>query len=178
MTCIVGVVDKKRVYIGGDSAGVSNYDISIRKDPKVFKIGKFIFGCTSSFRMIQLIRFSFKLPPIEEGGDIFEYMCTKFIDELRKTFKDGGFKEVKDEVESGGTFLIGYKGRLFQIHNDFQVEELYDEYACCGCGESYAKGALYCIAKDIHPEVKITKALEAAVYFSGGVRPPFIIENA
>ena len=55
MTCIVGLINKenKSVTIGGDSSGLAGSDLTIRKDPKVFKNGDFIFGCTSSsFRMI------------------------------------------------------------------------------------------------------------------------------
>ena len=68
MTCIVGYLDKKtkKVTIGGDSAGVAGLDITIRKDEKVFKVDNFIIGCTSSFRMIQLLRFSFKPPEIKQ----------------------------------------------------------------------------------------------------------------
>ena len=55
MTCIVGLIHEDKVYIGADSAGAANGNITIRKDKKVFKVGEFIFGCTSSFRMIQLI---------------------------------------------------------------------------------------------------------------------------
>jgi len=57
MTCIVGLIDKesKKIYMGGDSAGVANYSLSVRKDPKVFKRYGFIFGFTSSFRMGQLL---------------------------------------------------------------------------------------------------------------------------
>lgn len=49
MTCIVGYFDKKtkKVTIGGDSAGVSGLHITIRKDPKVFRVGEFIIGCTA-----------------------------------------------------------------------------------------------------------------------------------
>jgi hypothetical protein len=36
MTCIVGLVDKGDVYIGGDSAGVAGLSLSIRADEKVF----------------------------------------------------------------------------------------------------------------------------------------------
>lgn len=51
MTAIVGLVEKGNVYIGGDSAGVAGLSISIRGDEKVFKVGPFIMGFTSSFRM-------------------------------------------------------------------------------------------------------------------------------
>lgn len=34
MTCIVGLVEASNIYIGGDSAGVSGYDLTIRADSK------------------------------------------------------------------------------------------------------------------------------------------------
>ena len=51
MTCIVGLVENGKVYIGGDSAGVAGLDVRMRSDEKVFTKGNMIFGYTSSFRM-------------------------------------------------------------------------------------------------------------------------------
>ena len=51
MTCIVGLIDGRRVWMGGDSAGVSGLDITVRADAKVFRNGDFLIGFTSSFRM-------------------------------------------------------------------------------------------------------------------------------
>ena len=62
MTCIVGLEHKGKVYIGGDSAGVAGYSLSVRADQKVFINGNFIFGFTSSFRMGQILRFGFNPP--------------------------------------------------------------------------------------------------------------------
>lgn len=175
MTCIVGIIEGKKVYIGGDSAGVSGLNVTIRKDTKVFKVDKFIFGCTWSFRMIQLIRFSFKPPKRYDETDVYEYMCTAFINELRQCFKNGGFARVSNGEEEGGQFLVGYEGRLFDIHSDFQVGESEKGYSSCGCGQSYAIGALDAMDTELPAENRIRKALEIAVYRSGGVRPPFII---
>jgi hypothetical protein len=84
------MLKKGKVVIGAESAGVSGLDITIRKDPKVFITGEFIIGCTSSFRMIELLQFSLK---VKERGDkdIYEYMCTDFINGVRKCFKKGGY---------------------------------------------------------------------------------------
>ena len=47
MTCIVGIAHNGKVTIGGDSAGTNNWSQqTIRRDPKVFPLGEFIFGCT------------------------------------------------------------------------------------------------------------------------------------
>lgn len=173
MTCIVGIVKKGQVTIGGDSAGVEGYDVTIRKDAKVFRIGEFIFGCTSSFRMIQIIRFSFKPPVLKKGRDIFEYMCTDFVNELRKCLKDGGFARKDSEVESAGCFLVGYKNRLFSIESDYQVGEPVDGRASVGCGSSFALGALDVL--DGLPEEIVKSALKVSTKRSAGVRPPFIL---
>ena len=180
MTCIVGMIDRKsnKVIIGGDSLSSTNFFISSRKDTKVFKKGSFVIGCTSSFRMIQLLRFSLVLPEINKK-DIYEYMCTDFIDAVRECFSKGGFlqKEQTGE-ETGGQFLIGYEDRLFIIDNDFQVGETYDEFNSVGCGSDFALGCIYLLRdKKIPIENKIRQALEAAEHFSPFVKQPFIFET-
>mgnify|MGYP000915226807 FL=1 len=180
MTCIVGMIDRKsnKVIIGGDSLSSTNIFISSRKDTKVFKKGSFVIGCTSSFRMIQLLRFSLVLPEINKK-DIYEYMCTDFIDAVRECFSKGGFlqKEQTGE-ETGGQFLVGYEDRLFIIDNDFQVGETYDEFNSVGCGSDFALGCIYLLRdKKIPIENKIRQALEAAEHFSPFVKQPFIFET-
>lgn len=181
MTCIVGYVDDDHIWMGGDSAGVGGYDLRKRKDEKVFtietkKAGAFIFGFTSSFRMGQLIRYSFDPPEFIDGSDVFKYMVVNFVDYLRNCYDKGGYLKKKDNVDRGGTFLVGYKDRLFEIEDDFQVCEVEQNYNSVGCGSSYALGSLYAnITNDI--ETKIRIALGAASEFSAGVSPPFIIKK-
>ena len=179
MTCIVGIKDKElhRVVIGGDSAASSDNSYNLRKDPKVFKNGDFLFGCTDSFRMIQLLRFSFKPPIIEEGRDIYEYMCTDFINEVRKCFSDGGFlQKDTDGSELGGCFLVGYKDRLFTVEGDFQVAENIDDYCAIGCGADFALGSFYS-SNGMDINVQVLLALQTAEHFALGVKEPFIIEK-
>ena len=180
MTCIVGYLDKKnkRSFVGGDSAGVAGLDITIRKDVKVFKVDNFVIGCTSSFRMIKLLRFSFNPPKIKKK-DVFEYMCTDFIDAVRECFKKGGFLQKYTEGdEKGGTFIVAYKDRLFEIDDDFQVAENLNGVSAVGCGKNYALGAIHPLQeKDEDPEKIVLAALSAAEFYSGGVSSPFIIEK-
>jgi hypothetical protein len=169
------------LYIGGDSAGVSGLDVISRKDSKVFNVGEMIFGYTSSFRMGQLLRFSFNPPKHEDGLDTYEYMCTVFIDKIRKTLKKGGYTKINFNEEEGGVFLVGYRKRLFLIHSDFQVGESIDDYHSIGCGDKYALGALSILCKNtgvsthLTAEYIITESLSAAAKFSGGVEGPFNI---
>lgn len=175
MTCIVGFIDKKNknVVIGADSAGTAGLDVTIRKDEKVFKVKKFVIGCTSSFRMIQLLRYSFS-PPKVHDKDVYEYMCTDFIKAVRDCFKDGGYlQKWSDGDDKGGTFLVGYKDRLFLVCSDFQVSEAMREYDSCGCGQKYALGSIYNTTKTSAKSIVI-EALQAAENFSGGVRSPFV----
>lgn len=180
MTIIVGLVDKenKTIYMGGDSAGVSGYSLRQRRDEKVFINNGFIIGYTSSFRMGQLLRFKLTPPKLAVDEDTYEYMCTSFIDEVRETFKDGGFSNIENNIEYGGTFLVGFSGRLFEIHDDFQVAECLINYNACGCGEDIAMGSLYSTEHlSRMPEERVLMALEAAGKFNAGVRDPYIIEK-
>jgi ATP-dependent protease HslVU (ClpYQ) peptidase subunit len=179
MTCIIGVVHEDKVYIGGDSAGVGGYSLTLRADEKVFQNGPFLIGFTTSFRMGQLLRYSLSVPvhPFELDGkpmDTYKYMVTIFIDAVRKCLKDGGFAEKEKEQEWGGTFLVGYKGRLFMIQDNYQVAESIDNFQSVGCGEEIAIGAL-CVTPNLPPEQRIRLALEAAERYSAGVRGPFNI---
>ena len=167
--------------MGGDSAGTSETDIKIRLDPKVFFVDKkrFLIGFTSSFRMGQLLNFSLKPTLQMKAQSDYEYMCTDFVNSVRKCFRDGGYmgKDKTDgEREEGGSFLVGYQGTLYQIESDFQVGINQDPYCSIGCGEGYAHGIMLNTAKlGLSPKKRITLALEAATYFSNSVRPPFVI---
>ena len=185
MTCIVGLIDNGKVWMGGDSAGVAGLNVTLRKDPKVFKNGDFLIGYTSSFRMGQLLRFKFNPPKYyaeQYNNDEYKYMCTDFIDSIRECLKTGGYTTIANNEEKGGSFLVGFQGRLFEIECDFQVGESLAKYEAVGCGAGYAKGSLFNSLNfhngEIHdPEEVIREALLAAENFSGGVRSPFIIED-
>lgn len=180
MTCIVGLVDKKTktVYIGGDSAGVGGLDIRSRKDPKVFIREPFIIGFTTSFRMGQLLmadeRFKIRIQKKTETD--YEYMVSAFVPSIQDLFDKGGFLNEKEKEKTGGTFLVGYKGNLYCIEDDFQVAELFDNFNACGCGENYALGSLHTTRKTLLSSAeRVYEALETAEYFSAGVRKPFNI---
>ena len=177
MTCIVGIAEKGKVYIGGDSAGVDErYALMVRADRKVFKNEGFVFGFTSSFRMGQLLAHSLKPPRRHPDTDVYAYMVTDFVNAVRDCLKTGGFAERHNEAESAGTFLVGYAGRLFSIQNDYQVGENVDGFNACGCGDLIALGALYA-RQDGEPIDRLKLALEAAERFSAGVRAPFHFEQ-
>jgi len=172
MTCIVGVKYNNHVYFGGDSAGVSGLDVRVRADEKVFANGPMIFGFTSSFRMGQLLRYQTGSTHSRHDQDDYEFMCTTFINAVRKCLKEGGYSEILNSKESGGTFLVGYNSNIYTIFDDFQVAKSSDDFTSVGCGQSYALGSLKATQK-MQPRKRLQTALETAAYFSGGVIPPF-----
>jgi hypothetical protein len=169
LTCIAAVVHDGGVWMGGDSAGVSGYDLAIRRDAKVFRTGEFLFGFTDSFRMGQLLRYSLTLPDLRllDGDDVPRFMATRFVDAVRDCLKAGGYAEKHDDAERGGTFLVGFRGRLFRVCSDYQVCESADGYDAIGCGHAVAAGSLYS-TRDSGPESRVRTALEAAERHNAG----------
>lgn len=95
MTAIAGLVHDGRVLVGADSAGVGGWTLTIRKDAKVFANGPYVMGFTTSFRMGQILCWSFKPPPPGKGS-LERFMCTTWVDTARKALSEGGWatKEV------------------------------------------------------------------------------------
>jgi hypothetical protein len=172
MTAIVGLVDGDDVYIGGDSCGIAGLSKTIRSDSKVFGNGPFIIGGTTSFRMLQLLRFKFAPPAQTIHQDDYEYMVTSFIDAARQCFAINGFSDKDATV--GGTFLVGYKGKLYTVEADYQVGIPTLPYAACGCGTDLLLGSMFS-TNGMKPEDRINLALSAASNFSAGVAEPFNI---
>jgi hypothetical protein len=110
MTCIVGLAHGGKVYLGADSAGLAGDELTPRRDPKVFRVGEFVFGYTTSFRMGQVLRYGFTPPTQPEGMIAHEYLCTHVVDALRQAFQRAGCATVNSGVETCGNFLIGYRG--------------------------------------------------------------------
>jgi ATP-dependent protease HslVU (ClpYQ) peptidase subunit len=174
MTCIVGLVEKGKVYMGADSCGSNGYNSTVRADPKLFHKGEMLIGCTSSYRMGQLLQYKMTIPEVPEGCDVSSYMVKYFIEAVRTCFEEGGFTKIKDNQEEGGSFLVGFRGTLFSIQDDFQVGQSAIGYNACGSGKMAALGALHATI-GLPAEERIKKALEAAAEHTAGVRPPFHI---
>jgi len=173
VTAIVGLVEDGSVFIGGDSAGVTGLDLAVRADTKVFRKSGYLFGFTTSFRMGQLIHYALDLP--KPDADLDRFMVTTFIDALRACLKAGGWARKDSEREEGGTFLVGVRGKLFAVYDDYQVGKAADGFAAVGCGSQIALGALYATAgTGMKPKKRVEVALHAAERFSAGVRGPFV----
>ncbi len=175
MTCIVGISTGNTVVIGGDSSAVSSNEIRMTKILKVFNVGELIFGFTDSFRLGQILRYS---TPIfqPQSQDPLTFLVTEFIEYLRELFEMKKFGKLDGEDgQVGGTFLVGYRGQLFTVERDFQVNCFTDGCVSVGAGAEYALGALHSMPKNMSLKNKVLKALDAASYFSPYVCGPYTL---
>ncbi|MDD5517856.1 MAG: hypothetical protein PHV98_00710 [Candidatus Omnitrophica bacterium] len=164
--------------MGGDSAGADGWNIKNISCNKVFIKDHLIVGYTWSFRMGQIIEFSEDIPCFtnEFNNNSYAYLVKSFVPFIREKFKQEGFSTVKDNFETGGDFLIGLNGQLFEIQSDFAVLRSQDGYNSVGCGSFYALGAMAIMKlMENDPIRMIKKSLEVSEHFSNGVRSPFII---
>ncbi len=182
MTCIVGIVENGITYIGGDSLGSNGWSKTSREDKKVFKLAdtdSAILGYTSSYRMGQLLMYAEGLIDNRDEPNIdHKYLVTKFIPNVIKLFEDGGYAKNESGEKRGGSFLLGYKDKLYTIEGDYQIGISADSYDAVGCGEEFALGSLKTTENlGYSPLTRIRMALQAASKFSVGVAPPYYIIN-
>lgn len=179
MTCIAGIASAGVVYIGGDSLGSNGITKTDRIDDKVFRVaagGEWaVIGCTTSYRMLQILRYRLTLPAIDTW-DIQRWMSTEFIDSCRRDFKEAGWGlKDTDGEERGGTFLVGVRDQLFTIEGDFQIGVPRCGYSAVGSGAQVALGSLFTSTGEA--QARITTALEAASTHACGVGGSFTIVN-
>lgn len=128
MTCIVGIADGEKVWIGGDSQGTAGLSMTVRADTKVFTNGPMVFGFTSSFRMGQLLRHKLSIPKHYEG-DVDKWLCVDFIDAVRQCFKDSGYARTHDGEEPASTPIPTPTHRTPQLRYRDRVASIRDHLA-------------------------------------------------
>jgi hypothetical protein len=183
MTCIVGLVADGIVYMGGDRAAVTDHYVHVGGDPKIFAYGDYVMGYTTSFRMGQIGQYHFKPPPprshAHSAAVVMCHMVQDFVPALRAVMKDHGFLETKDGVEKAGTWLVGVRGQLFKIQDDFSVMRSESGYQAVGSGAVNAIASLWQSDDErsgkyhFLPQRRVEMALEAAAEHVGSVRGPF-----
>jgi len=177
MTCIVALVHENKVYMGGDAAGSDGTVLQLVSHPKVFKLGEFLIGYTSSFRMGQLLEFNLEVPASAELDDL-RYMVRTFIPAVRKCLADGGFSKKNNEQEEGGTFIVGYRGKIYEVGSNYHCLLLQDKYLACGSGYTFALASIETYISQVdgwEPVKAIEEALRVAAKFNPDVRPTFTV---
>ena len=179
MTCIVGLIEGKKVWLGGDSAAAGPNVISTVSHSKVFKSGVCLIGYTASFRLGDLLEFA--VEPKDQRGVMIDrsVLVKQFVPMLQTILEEGKFQVIKDEqAESGGAFLIATPSGLFEVQEDYSVLQHAEPYTAIGSGFSYATGALHALCRVRLPaREKVKRALDAAAYHCPTVRPPYTIKS-
>ena len=94
MTCIVAIAQNGVVYMAADHAASDEKSgwILSRKDPKVFKVAQYGIAFTDSFRMGQILQYSWTPPrytPTKTNVGLDKFMKTKFVDSVKEAFRGG-----------------------------------------------------------------------------------------
>ena len=185
MTCIVALINENKVFLGGDAAASDDKSglIFQRTDPKVFKVGQFGIGFVDSFRMGQILQYSWTPPiykPTAGYRNLDKFLRTRFVESVKEAFKENGYGNQNpgtEDGDEGGIFIITVQGagRIFTMDSDFHIGEADVQYMAEGAGQELALGSLYSTAQIKTPRKRVRMALEAATKFNMSVRPPFTI---
>jgi len=178
MTCIVATVENGKVYMGGDSLVSSGGYSRIKREKKVYRVDEFLIGSAGSIRGSNLLRFSLNIPK-NTGKDNFKYMVTVVVPIIRDLFKDEGYSKVDNNVEGiNAQLLIGYRGVVYNLYGDFQVDIYAEDFTAVGSGKTYAVGAMEALNKTtLSPKEKIISALEIVGKYNTFVGAPYYVEE-
>lgn len=185
MTCIVALSVGNKVYLGGDSAASDEKTGLVLQvtDPKVFKVGQYGIGFVESFRMGQILQYSWTPPiykPTAGFKNLDKFMRTKFVESIKEAFQENGFGKFGQNTEDGdegGIIIIAVQntGRIFTMDVDYHVSELSTSYYAEGSGQQIALGSLSSTSSIKTPRKRVRMALESASKFIMSVKPPFTI---
>ena len=178
---MVGVERAGGVVMGADTLGTDDdFRATVRTDVKVFRVDDLVIGFAGSFRVGQLLRYSFHPPERpDDPDDIMRYMCVEFVDAVRDCLNSGGATPTRDGVEEAPDtgVLVAVAGKVYMVQADYQVARSVCGYAAIGGGSSYAMGALYATSRSKNHRARVLTALEAASEHCSVVRGPFTILN-
>jgi ATP-dependent protease HslVU (ClpYQ) peptidase subunit len=173
VTVIVGIQTNEGAYIAGDSACVSDYDLFLRAEPKIFRHGDFIMGTAGGGRLLDVAKYDLRLPVPEEDTDNF--MRTVFIDTLRDAIhKSGSIRSEEGAERFDGNYLVAFGSKLYIVLSDFSIHTPLQDYAAIGAGAPVALGTMYATEGLISdPVERLQVAVHAAEVFNASVRGPF-----
>jgi len=159
MTCIVGINNGARVYIGSDRSASDDITIMSMCRPKVHTRNGFIFAYAGSIGVGQLMEM---IDLNSTHDDPYYTIRLSVVEQMRKAIES--FSSTSDDESAN--FLIGYKKRLFELSTgDWSVVEV--EESAVGSGGPIALGSLY-TTRNLYtdPAIRIRLAIESAIHYS------------
>ena len=168
MTVIVGFEFDNRVFLAGDVQGTGYNSKVVHTQPKVFNKKGVIFGFTSSYRFGQVLEHNLADPVVPaDDAEVYRWLISVLVPDLRQVLKDNGY-------EKGGNCLIGVRGQLWELQDDFSVLRSVKGYSAVGSGYEYAMGALEMLqlaGVQLKYEQDVRMALARAVQVAGTHSP-------
>ena len=171
MTCIVGLVEEGKVYMGGDSRLNRGWIVAeTRAAGKLVRLGDIVIGVAGATRAQNLLMYQFALPARHSDDTDDAYVEGRVIAALRLLMDEHDYDFTESEL------LIGYHGHLYRVGCDYGISEPAEGVAGIGAGGPYAVGALlaFRLAKWL-PEHAILGALEIAGNSANGVGAPYYV---
>lgn len=168
MTVIVGLEHGGKVFLGGDIQGTGGNSKVVHTQPKVFYKKDLIFGYTTSYRFGQIVEHELADPVIPANdNEIYRWLITVLIPEIKATLKANGY-------EGGGNCLIGVRGQLWEMQNDFSILRSVLGFGAVGSGCEYAMGSLstqMSLMTKPKTEQEAELAIERAIHAAGTFSP-------
>jgi ATP-dependent protease HslVU (ClpYQ) peptidase subunit len=191
MTVIAAIKVDNKVYMGCDSMflDVGSLQVTKRTQSKLIIKDEMVIGLTTNgCRIFQTIQYKLKVPSTSkvETKDLLEYFIKKFCSSLYKLLHAENMLLEDPDAKSGepslspASCLIGIRGKLFHIGEDFDVAELDMPFFAVGGGGEYAIGALEAstaLATDFKPDDHILHALKTSEKYTAGVKRPYQLVN-
>lgn len=181
MTCIVGVINKGTVWLGGDSAATDGHlNQTIIKDPKVFVRGELGFGLCGSPKVMDALAHCIEYPT-QTGDNDRAFLISELIPAIREGLTKLDAAGVDKSPLGGGSdivfegeVLLAYRGELYKLQSNFQLINGSEGHAAIGSGGALALGSLEATKKTRDPKKRVLTALEASTK-NAGCKPPFVV---
>lgn len=175
MTCIAGIAQNGKVWMGGDS-GTCGEVSQVDAIPKVVKRNGVLIGTCGDARLADLMRFCLKVPRLKKDEDVDSFMASRFTAAIRKCFSDHAYPHKEYDSAYDGMMLVGIKGRLYEVDGNYALSRVADGYNAIGSGAQVALGALE-VTQGEKAEKRLEAALRASAKYCDGVLAPFTIES-
>lgn len=170
MTTIAAYRNGDNVWMAGDRQATANGHWRVEiTEPKVYKRGDWLVGVAANILLVGVLcGLQDEGWPLADSDDDLKKL-REWALWLKKHIVKRGAAEMEDgEHVLGGSILLARKDGLFQVTDNFGVENVANCYHAIGSGTSFALGAMCALENrpDITPYAKVEAAVEAAEFHS------------
>jgi ATP-dependent protease HslVU (ClpYQ) peptidase subunit len=171
MTAIVALELPGKVLLGADSCIIAEDGSRARDEDKLVRGPGWVLGLAGNGLSGDALETG--RMPSYKGEPARKWLAGKFVRQFRRLLLNVGIKA--QGVDTGICALVALRGAgLWCIDETLSVMQFREPWGAVGCGATYAQGALHAIqGHTFAPKERLTKALEAAAWYSDYVAPPW-----